>query len=313
MQWGTTSILGVMLLRPAHLSARGLLMLGALFLVGAGLLLEQRLALQSTELGEPPPSRQGGGSTPDRVSEHARAAPGPFDVPEGSRAVPLENFPDDPRLDVVGRMLKSGQYGTAEVACRAVLKERPDIGRAEFLLALAITKQKRYEEAKSHFLAALRSEQKFLERQHGAHFLGWCHYHLGEMAEARSRFEEHLQRVPSEPDSTFGLAVVNIAEDRTEEAAALLDAAFIAFGDAKPRDQARVLVRQSDLALRRDDAVKAESLLAQAALLAPTFPEVWAKTARVKDRLGKSEQAQIARTNEKTLREHSAASSEGGG
>ena len=234
-----------------------------------------------------------------------------LEVPEGSRVLPLENFPDDPRLDSVGRMLQSGQYGAAELTCMTVLKERAGMGRAEFLLALAITKQKRYEEAKVHFLRSLVTEQKFIERPHTPHFLGWCHYHLGEMDDAQRRFEEHLVAVPNEPDSTFGLAVVAIAQDRTDDASRLLHAAFIAFGKDKPRDQARVLVRQSDLAMRADDPAKAEELLAQAATLAPTFPEIWAKTARVKDRLGKTAQAEIARENERKTREALTATAEG--
>lgn len=248
--------------------------------------------------------------SPTQETAREEGAPA-LEVPEGSRVLPLDNFPDDPRLDSVGRMLQSGQFGAAELTCMTVLKERAGMGRAEFLLALAITKQKRYEEAKVHFLRSLATEQKFIERPHTPHFLGWCHYHLGEMDDAQRRFEEHLMAVPNEPDSTFGLAVVAIAQDRTDDASRLLHAAFIAFGIDKPRDQARVLVRQSDLAMRANDATKAEELLAQAATLAPTFPEIWAKTARVKDRLGKTAQAEIARENERKTREALTAPTEG--
>ncbi len=301
-----------MLLRPKDPTVRLTLIIASFLVVGLGVLLTTRK--------EYPPRTGSGGITPWSPApalsspEVVPALPEvpPSLIPDGARVIPLESFPDDPRLDSVGRMLKSGQYAAAEVACRTVLKDRPDIGRAEFLLGLAITKQKRYEEAKPHFRAALATDQQFLERMHAAHFLGWCHYHLGEMPEARVRFEEHLALVPEESDSLFALAVVSIAEDRIEDAERLLAQAFVGFGEGKPRDQARVLVRQSDLALRRDDAIKAEELLAKAATLAPTFPEIWAKTARVKDRLGKSEQAEIARTNERTLREKLSGSSEGG-
>ena len=135
--------------------------------------------------------------------------------------------------------------------------------------------------------------------------------YIGKTDNLKRRFEEHLLAVPNEPDSTFGLAVVAIAQDRTDDASRLLHAAFIAFGKDKPRDQARVLVRQSDLAMRADDPAKAEELLAQAATLAPTFPEIWAKTARVKDRLGKTAQAEIARENERKTREALTATAEG--
>lgn len=305
-----TSIMDSMLLRAQSTVVQILLVIAAAACLVLGLWTNRTNPTLSAVI--PPAPVTTSSAPPSALSVPQVDAPPELIVPEGSRVIPLGNFPDDPRLDVVGIMLKSGQFAQAELACRTVLKERPEIGRAEFLLGLAITKQKRYEEAKVHFLAGLLTEQTFIERPHTPHFLGWCHFHLGEMDEARVRFEEHLVAVPNEPDSTFGLAVVNIAQDRNEEAARLLDAAFIAFGDAKPRDQARVLVRQSDLALRSDDPVKAEEILERAATLAPTFPEIWAKTARVKDRLGKSEQASIARENEKSLRERLDAASGGG-
>ena len=56
-----------------------------------------------------------------------------------------------------------------------------------------------------------------------------------------------------------------------------------------------------DLALRRDDVAKAEELLDRAIKASPSQHETWAKVARVKDRLGKTAEADAARANEQRV------------
>lgn len=218
---------------------------------------------------------------------------------------PKDSYPDDPRLDVVIEMLRKGAYEPAVTTTRTVLKERPEIERAQALLGIALNKLKRYEEARAALEAACASKQKFPEQRHAAHFLGWSCFHLGELGCAREAFERHLQAVPGEPDSTFGLGLVALNEDRLDEADALFEKALKGFTEPKPRpmDQARVLTRMADLALRRDDVAKAESLLDRAIKATPMQHETWAKLARVKDRLGKTAEADGARANEQRLLE----------
>lgn len=216
-----------------------------------------------------------------------------------------DSYPDDPRLDVALEMLRQGAFEPAVTTTRTVLKERPDVERAQALLGIALNKLKRYEEARAALETAAASTQRFPEQRHAAHFLGWSCFHLGELERARLAFESHLKAVPDEPDSTFGLALIALNEDRLDESEALFDKALKGFSEpkARPMDQARVLTRMADLALRRDDVAKAESLLDRAIKATPMQHETWAKLARVKDRLGKTSEADGARANEQRLLE----------
>lgn len=209
------------------------------------------------------------------------------------------------RFDGALRMMKAGAFEQAAGVCRVILAEDASSDRAAALLGIALSKQKKYEEARPQLERARDSRQSFPERVHAPHFLGWCLFHLGELEAARRAFEAHLASVPNEPDSTFGLALVALGEDRLDDAGALFDKALAGFTEPKPRlpDQARVLTRMADLALRRDDPAKAESLLERAAQASPLQPEVWAKLARVRDRLGMHEKADAARANETRILE----------
>lgn len=209
------------------------------------------------------------------------------------------NYPDDPRLGVALRMIRSGAFDTASMTAQTVLKNRPDVERAWAILGIALNKEKKYAEARQALERARASTQDFPERKHVPHFLGWCDFHLGDLPAARAAFTEHLKHVPDEPDSTFGLGLVALGDDDLEEAQRCFDKALQGFTDPTPRpvDQARVLTRMADLALRRDDPAKAEELLQRAVAASPTQHETWAKVARVKDRLGKTDEADAARAN----------------
>jgi tetratricopeptide (TPR) repeat protein len=227
----------------------------------------------------------------------------PAKVPSAS--VPAGALQQEARFDGILRMLKAGAFEQAAGVCRLVLAEEPSSDRAAALLGIALSKSKKYEEARPQLVRARDSKQDFPERTHAAHFLGWCQFHLGELDEAKRSFEAHLASVPGEPDSTFGLGLVALGEDRLDDADALLAKALQGFTEprARPADQARVLVRMADLALRRDDPAKAEPLLERAAQASPLQPEVWAKLARVRDRLGMHEKADAARANEARILE----------
>jgi len=214
-------------------------------------------------------------------------------------------YPDDPRLDVAIAMLRQSAFEPAATTARTVAKERPEVERAVAILGIALNKLKRYEDARESLERAMKSTQPFPERKHAAHFLGWSCYHLGDLDAARVAFEAHLKSVPDEPDSTFGLALVALGEDRLDDADALFAKSLQGFTEPKPRpmDQARVLTRMADVALRRDDVAKAEELLDRAIKATPMQHETWAKLARVKDRLGKSAEADAARGNERRLLE----------
>ncbi|MFM7050527.1 MAG: tetratricopeptide repeat protein [Planctomycetota bacterium] len=231
-------------------------------------------------------------------------------APQAPPALPpdakvIVKYPDDPRLDQALVMMAQGEFEVASVACRTVLNQHPDVDRAAMLLGLALSKSKRYEEARPLLERARDSKQQFPERMHAAHFLGWACFHLGELECAKASFEAHLKAVPKEPDSTFGLGLVALAEDRLDDAARAFDESLAGFTAPKPRpaDQARVLVRMADLALRNGDAPRAEALLERAVRANPVQPEAWSKLARVYDRLEKPAKADAARANEQRILE----------
>ena len=233
------------------------------------------------------------------------AAPATNTPPVAPPTLPIatEKYPDDPRLAAALGMMRSGSFDAAAMTARAVLKSDPTVDRANAILGIALNKQKQYAEAREALEKARASTQPYPEKKHVAHFLGWCCYHLGDLEAARAAFTEHLKAVPDEPDSTFGLGLVELGEDKLDAAQACFDKALKGFTEPKPRpvDQARVLTRMADLALRRDNAAEAEALLERAVRASPTQHETWAKVARVKDRLGKTAEADAARANEQRI------------
>jgi tetratricopeptide (TPR) repeat protein len=223
----------------------------------------------------------------------------PPEVAPPSAAAPSDPFPNDPRLDQALVMLRRGAFGPAATVARTVRTQRPGVDRATAILAIALEKEKRYEEARALLEAAAASTQPYPERRHVPHFLGWCCYHLGDLEAAKAAFEAHLAQMPDEPDSTFGLGLVALGEDRLDDADRHFAKALAGFSEPKPRpvDQARVLTRMSDVALRRDDVLGAERLLERAIAASALQHETWSKMARVRDRLGKHREAEAARKN----------------
>lgn len=221
----------------------------------------------------------------------------PPPVPASPPASPA--YPDDVRLDTALRMLGKGALDGARQTAQTVLKAKPDCDRAAAIEGIVLNKMKRYEEAKPLLERARDSKQPFPEQKHAAHFLGWCHYHLGDLSAAQKAFELHLTVVPNEPDSTFGLGLVALGEDRLDDADRNFARALEGF--TTPRDsavdRARVLTRMADVALRRDDPAAAEALLRRAIEASPVQHETWSKLARVCDRLGKVQEADAARAN----------------
>jgi Tfp pilus assembly protein PilF len=236
----------------------------------------------------------------------APAAAGPLAAQDAVPTAPKRAAGDartDPRLDTAVRVLARGGFREAEQMARVVLEGDGANDRAAAVLGIALSKQKRYTDARAWLERARDSTQVFPEQRHAAHFLGWCCYHLGDLAAARAAFERHLKAVPDEPDSTFGLGLVALDEDRLDDAEKLFKAAlerFRVLGAAgKPRgaDEAKALTRLGDVALRRDDPAAAKRFLEEAVAASAVQHETWSKMARVCDRLGEHAAADAARAN----------------
>ncbi|HMN95781.1 MAG TPA: tetratricopeptide repeat protein [Phycisphaerales bacterium] len=210
--------------------------------------------------------------------------------------------PADPRIDIARRMIQTQEFAVAEVALRTVLREMPGTAQAEFLLGVAIQKQKRYGEARTHFERAITLKQSYPEVDHAFHFLGWAEYYLGDMTASRQAFEEHLRRVPDEADSVFGLGLVALEEDRTDDAEALFlrNLDMLLKRGVVPRvDVAKARARLGDVYLRLDRDADAERELISAVRFYPDAYEAWAKLARIYDRAGRTDDAAEARSKER--------------
>lgn len=210
--------------------------------------------------------------------------------------------PADPRIDLARRMIVTEAFPVAEMTLKTVLREKPGTGQAEFLLGVAIQKQKRYGEARAHFERAITLKQSYPEVDHAFHFLGWACYYLGDTTVSRQAFEEHLRRVPDEADSVFGLGLVALEDDRVEDAEALFLRTLEmhqARGVVPRADVAKARARLGDVYLRLDRDEDAERELATAVRIYPDAYEAWAKLARIYDRMGRTEDAERARVSER--------------
>ncbi len=229
--------------------------------------------------------------------------------PELGRAASAPPAAGDPLLDGAVRLLMRGGFREAEELARTALARDAANDRAAAVLGVALSKQKRYTEARAWLERARDSSANFPERRHAAHFLGWCCYHLGDLAAARVAFERHLEAMPDEPDSTFGLGLVALDEDRLDDAERHFTKSLEGFralargGAPRGVDEAKVLTRLGDVALRRDDPAGAKRFLEEAIRASAVQHETWSKMARVCDRLGEHAAADAARGNAERILE----------
>ena len=225
---------------------------------------------------------------------HQNAAQPSADAPP---RVSEASFVDHPNIAVIQRLVLSSQFAQAEMVAQAALRERPDCARAQFLLGVAVQKQKRYAEARDLLVAAQKSGQAFPEARQVDHFLGWANYYLGELALAKGHFQAHVGAVPTADDSWFGLGVVAIEESRLGDAESALQRALDLAGDGLPGRpmRAKVLVRLGDVALMRDRFADAVDLYEEAVSLRPDQAEVWTKLARAYERVDRAADAATAR------------------
>jgi uncharacterized protein HemY len=275
-------------LLPASTCAPGLTATPRAFLLVAALIAS---GAHASQVAPPPPAAQ---------PPSAPVAPGPND-----KVVPIkESYPDDPRLAIVQRLLGGGNFEYAKNVLEQILKEHPNLARAEFFLGVALVKLKKYEQGRPHLERSIQLDQAFPERKHAHHFMGWASYYLGEADRARSDFETHLKANPDEPDSIFALGLIAFDSDDLDEAERLFQRSIdLQQGpNASKRDVAKAWIRMGDLSMRRDDAAKAEERYMAGLALFANHYEGWAKLARARDRLGKAAEAESARNEERRAR-----------
>lgn len=215
---------------------------------------------------------------------------------------PLAEPVNHQNLAIAAQLVRSGQFIDAEIVLRSILAEKADCARAEFLLGVAVMKQKKYAQARTILESSLARNQDFAERKQVDHFLGWSCYYVGDLEASKRFFQSHLGANPTADDSYFGLGVIAIDEDRAGDAELALERAIELIGQhpARSRDRAKALARLGDVALRRERMQDALALYEEAAQLWPDHYEVWGKLARVYDATGRAIDAENARSQQQS-------------
>jgi tetratricopeptide (TPR) repeat protein len=212
--------------------------------------------------------------------------------------------PVDDRIVIARAMLRDESWERAETALRLVAKDHPDDAQTNLLLGFAIQKQKRYSEALPYFTKVLAAGQAFPEIDSVFYLRGWCSYYLGEVDDARAAFEEHLRRVPNTADSHFALGLIAFDGGELEKAEASFRTAIDLQKDVRggERDLAKAWARLGETLAQRGDLEGGRAALARAVELYPDHDEAWAMLARLLDRLGRSDEAERARTEERAAK-----------
>lgn len=205
-----------------------------------------------------------------------------------------------PNVSVGARLLRSGQFLDAEIVLSTVLRESPNCARAQFLLGVAVMKQKRYAQARPLLEASLASKQPFPDAVQVDHFLGWTCYYLGDLDAAKGAFQSHVRNVPTAADSYFGLGVIAIDEDRIADARSALERSIELLPPAPQgnRDHSKALARLGDCAMARDETEAALADYEEAANLWPDHYEIWGKLARVYEIANRPEDAARSRSEQ---------------
>ena len=196
----------------------------------------------------------------------------------------------NPDLAPIFALISQNQLGRARDRVTDYLQQNPDSGQAQFLLGLTYHREKRYALARPHFAKAAEFSPQFHPTHH---FYGWCLYYLGEPAEARSAFQEHLRLAPTEGDSHFGLGLLAMDADQLDEAERRFRQAIDLQSDNPRRqmDVAKAHARLADLYIRREQLQSAKTHLQTATDLWPQHYAAYYKLHLVLNRLGEPEAA----------------------
>jgi Tfp pilus assembly protein PilF len=227
----------------------------------------------------------------DREPDAQAAAPAPSAAP--TAAAPAKPPPLGPELTAIAQAIGRQQTEAARESLEAYLQRHPDDGRAEFLMGLSFHREKQYAEARPRFERAIELTPEYHTTYH---FLGWCLYYLGDMAGARAAFESHLAHMPTEGDSHFGLGLIDLDEDRLDDAEAQFRRAIELQQDnpRRRKDVSKAHARLADVYMRRDDLAAARTELETATRLWPHHYTAFYKLSRVLNRLGEAEAAEEA-------------------
>lgn len=249
------------------------------------------LALASASCGdedEAPANGDGGAVTASGLRSGVPAPPGE-EAPDAPPDVVKLSADLQPIADLIGQQ----QVEPARALLARYREAHPLDGQAEFLLGLTYHREKRYGLARPHFERALKLAPDYATIHH---FLGWCLYNLGEAGAARRAFEAHLARAPGEGDSHFALGLIDLDENRLDDAEHRFLEAIRLQQDIprRKREVSKAHARLADVYMVRGDLAAARLHLENSTRLWPEHYTAFYKLYRVLTRLGEDDAARAA-------------------
>jgi tetratricopeptide (TPR) repeat protein len=234
-----------------------------------------------------------GGNGSGGGSNGAGVGPAASPPPEAGTSNPPAEAGLPPELRAWARLIAAGRAAQAREELLRHLEQFPDDGRAEFLLGLTFHREKSYALALPHLEKAAGLAPEYHPVHH---FLGWCRYYLGDMPGSRSALLEHLRLAPGEGDSHFALGLIDLDENRLDEAEAQFREA-IRLQEARPerkREVSKAHARLADVYIRRENLEAARVHLETSTALWPEHYTAFYKLSRVLRRLGRTGEAEAA-------------------
>jgi tetratricopeptide (TPR) repeat protein len=133
-----------------------------------------------------------------------------------------QNSDPDALFNQGNSAMRSGDFSAAAGAYRKVTELRAGFPEAWFSLGLALEQDRKYDDA----AAALKRARSLKPALRGVNlFLGIAYYRLNDLASAHQALTAQTAQEPKDAAGWMWLGVVELAEDKTEAAAAALDRA----------------------------------------------------------------------------------------
>jgi tetratricopeptide (TPR) repeat protein len=199
----------------------------------------------------------------------------------------------DSDLSRIFRLIVQRENGAARIQLNKYLKLHPNDGKATFLFGLSYHREQKYGQAIPYFDQAIKFDPKYAPTHH---FRAWSLYYLGELEESRAAFEAFLKFKPDEPDSLFGLGLIDLDEDRLDEAALRFQRSIEILNAEKRNPDLKALskahARLGEVYERQENLQQAKTELTIATDQFPDHYEAYYKLYRVLVRLGEREQAE---------------------
>jgi Tfp pilus assembly protein PilF len=266
----------------------------------------------------------GNGGSPSRQSQSAPSAPKtePPKVPNVvDRPEQTPSGDDSPKavttirreLAPLAALITQRRTGPARVQIRNYLNQHPADGQATFLFGLSYHREKKYAQAIPYYEQAAALEPDYAPIYH---FAGWAHFYLGDLAASRANFEQFLKRSPNEPDSLFALGLIDLNEDKLDEAQ-LRFTRSIELCNAEKQVDLKALskahARLAEVYERQEELEKASLELQKATELYPDHYEAYYRLSRILTRLGQQAEAQLAQQKYLAAKDRVAAAAARGG